>query len=149
MREAIASLSLQGWRVQEEGGRGAGVFRMAFGARRARLYIFNAFISAAGTPEIAARYLAVFQVLISSVRVPPTTGWFCTGSSLSSPLPSLRRRSLSLVLVAEALLLARLLRSMFEDEEKKRRNKKNQQSNLQISRLCFFRFSGEEILLKR
>lgn len=36
-------------------------------------YIFNAFISGrAGTPEIAGRYLAVFQVLISSrSRVPP------------------------------------------------------------------------------
>ena len=38
------------------------------------IYIFNAFISGhVGTPEIAGRYLAVFQVLISSrTRVPPT-----------------------------------------------------------------------------
>lgn len=43
-------------------------------------YIFNAFISGrAGTPEIAGRYLAVFQVLISSrsrchTTQPPTPG---------------------------------------------------------------------------
>lgn len=42
------------------------------------LYIFNAFISGhVGTPEIAGRYLAVFQVLISSRTGyhPPSSGW--------------------------------------------------------------------------
>jgi len=60
-------------------------------------YIFNAFISGrAGTPEIAGRYLAVFQVLISSrsrchTTQPPTPGGWggrlhgCADSKLRPP----------------------------------------------------------------
>lgn len=57
------------------------------------LYIFNAFISGhVGTPEIAGRYLAVFQVLISSRTGyhPPSAGGGCTLCRLeaSTPVPT-------------------------------------------------------------
>lgn len=57
------------------------------------IYIFNAFISGhAGIPEIAGRYLAVFQVLISSrTRYhPPFGGWGCRlEASTPAPTPSI------------------------------------------------------------